>query len=123
MAVDHAQASKTEDLLGKEVMARITRPRNLEFHKKYFALLKTSLDMADVQMNLDQWRWLVLTGIGHCDFFIGPNGYPVAVPKSISFAAMDDIEFEGIYARSLDFICENYLDDEPAHLRQVLEFL
>lgn len=122
MAVNHAEASKLDEMLGRELMAKVWRPRNLEFHRKYFQMLKTTRDMVDLEVNNRQWRWIVLVGIGHCDY-IEHDGYPVAIPKSINFSSVDDVEFEQIYADSIDFICQNYLDDKPAELRQLLEFL
>lgn len=122
MAVNHAEASKLDGLLGKEVMATIRRPRNLQFHKKYFAMLKATRDMVDLEVNMRQWRWLVLVGIGHCDY-IEHQGYPLAIPKSINFASVDDTEFEQIYSDSIDWICSNHLEQRPAELRQLLEFL
>jgi hypothetical protein len=122
MAVNLAEASKLDELLGKEGIAKFTRPRNYEFHKKYFQMLKTTLDMVDLQINMRQWRWMVLVGIGHCEY-IEHCGMPIPIPKSINFASVDDSEFEQIYTDSIDFICTNYLEQKPAELRQLLEFL
>jgi hypothetical protein len=108
--------------LGKEVSARIYIPRNIKFIRKYFAMLKTALEMADVEMNDDQWRHLVLCGIGHCDWFkYGDKQIPI--PKSISFANMEEAEFELIYSDSLTFICANYVDDSPESLDQMMQFM
>ena len=117
-----AEGEKFENLIGKQVQVRISQPRNLQFHKKYFAMLHKTLEMADVEINLDQWRHLVLIGSGHCDF-VEYKGTMIAVPKSLQFGRMDDAEFSKVYSDSLDFICSNYVDDDPDSLETILQFI
>ena len=111
MALNQAEASKLEDLVGQEVRAMITRPRNLKFHKKYFAMLKTGHDMANTDFNMEQFRVYCQAGSGHCEFIEGQDGI-IAVPKSISFFSMDDLEFERLYNDVLGFICSQWGLDE-----------
>lgn len=120
--VNIAEASKLDHLMGQEVTARIYKPRNIKFHRLFFALLKTTLDMADVEMNLEQWRHIILTGSGHCDYF-KYNDKTIAVPRSISFAAMDEAEFSVLYDNCLNFICANYIHDTPEDINIILRFM
>lgn len=120
MAVNEAEASKMEALIGQQVMARITRPRNLEFHRRFFAMLKTTLDMVDLNVNMEQWRHMVTVGAGHCTW-VELGNLPIPIPKSISFTHMDQVEFERVYADAITFICDNYLEQNPAQLRQIIE--
>ena len=121
--VNSAEATKLEHLIGKEVSARIHIPRNLKFTRKFFAMLKSALDMSDVQMNDEQWRAWVIAGAGWCDF-LKYGDKLVAVPKSISFASMDDAEFERLYQDCLTFICAKYVKDEtPETLDQMMQFM
>ena len=120
--VNEPEASKLESLEGKEVSVKIYIPRNLKFHRKYFALLKTALDMSETEMNLEQFRWIVLTGIGHCDF-VQFAGKTVPIPKSIDFASLDDAAFEQIYSNSLTFICANFVSGTPESMNEILNFL
>ena len=115
MALNQAEASKLEDLVGKEVKARISQPRNLRFLKKYFALLKVARDMADTEMNPEQFRAYVQAGAGYCTWE-QINGKIVAMPKSISFGQMDELEFERLYNDVLSFCCEQWaLDNEQVN--------
>lgn len=121
MCVNQAEASKLEHLVGKEVKARISMPRNWAFLKKYFALLKVGRDMADTDMNPEQWRAYCQAGAGWCTFE-NINGTMVAIPKSISFSNMDEIEFERLYNAVLGFICETWAIDED-QVNQIVGFM
>ena len=103
-AANAIEAEKLEPLHYKEVMASIKQPRNIRFHRKYFALLGVARDMADTDLNAEQFRAYVTVGGGHCDY-IESVGQVVAIPRSISFAAMDETEFERLYQDTLTFIC------------------
>ena len=50
------------------------------------------------------------------------EGGVVAVPKSISFASMDDDEFERLYSDVLTFICQTWVLDE-SQINQIVEFM
>lgn len=121
MASNGAEASKLEDLVGKEVRAVISQPRNLGFHKRYFAMLKVGHDMASTEFNMEQFRLYVQAGAGYCEFIQGPNGL-VAVPRSISFASMDQTEFEKLYFEVLNFICGQWALDYY-QINRIVEFL
>lgn len=113
MALNQAEASKLEDLVGKQVRAVISQPRNLAFHKKYFALLKVCHDMANTDFDLEQFRLYCQVGAAWCMWIDGKDGQLIAVPKSISFGSMDQLEFERLYNGVLNFACEQWaLDDE-----------
>ncbi len=126
--VNSAEATKLEHLLGKEVSARIYIPRNLKFHRKFFAMLNTAFDMSDFRINdqpgnKEQYRTHVTVGAGWCDFHKYGDKF-VAVPRSIEFAKMDEAEFERLYHDCLSFICANYVVEEtPETLDQMMQFM
>jgi len=107
-AANEVEAEKLETLRGRDVLVKISQPRNLGFHKLFFAMLKISLDMADIEINAEQWRAIVTVGAGWCTFVPGRQGL-IAVPKSISFGAMDETEFHRLYEAAIGFICANYV--------------
>ena len=120
--VNDAESTKLENLIGKEVQVTVKQPRNLKFHRKFFAMLNMAQSMADVTINPEQWRHLVLAGAGYCTFHkIGDK--MVAIPVSISFSSMDEVEFSQLYSDCLDFICLNYVDDTPESLNAMLQFM
>lgn len=121
MALNQAEAEKLEDLVGREVKAVITQPRNLAFHRKYFALLKVAHDMSNTDMNREQFRIYVQAGAGYCTF-TQLDGKSLAIPKSISFASMDEIEFNRLYNDVLSFVCETWALDQE-QIQQIVGFM
>jgi hypothetical protein len=119
--VNQVEGDKLENLLGQEVVATITRPRNLQFHRKLFALLGVGREMASTEFNPEQFRAYCIAGAGYCDY-IEHNGKLVAVPKSISFANMDDVEFQALYSAVLNFICETWVLDH-AQIAEIVTFM
>lgn len=101
--------------IGDNVLCTIKRPRNYEFHKKYFALLRLTvanlphliqqqmqifteedlLDCLKIDLGLFTTRW--------------HGGRQIVKTGSISFAKMDNTEFEKFFARSVDAILRIYL--------------
>jgi hypothetical protein len=117
-----------EELLGTRIpvgetcKVKVTRPRNLQFHRKFFAMIRATFDMQDEFETVAQWRAVVTVGAGHCSFVPGPDGQTVAVPKSVAFQNMDGTEFARLYEDALTFICARYVNDSPDRLNTVLEF-
>ena len=127
MCVNSAESSLLEHLTGGEVEARLYKPVNPRFRRKYFAMLKTAFDMADFRMsdgtpgNIEQFRHYVTAGAGWCDFHKYGDKL-VAVPRSIKWAKMDDAEFELLYRDSLTFICQEYVLDQQ-QLERIVQFM
>jgi hypothetical protein len=118
-----AEASKLEDLHGREVMATIKQARNPKFHRLYFAMLKASIDMAHTDYTMEQWRAIVTVGAGHCDF-VEHDEKMIAIPNSISFGKMDETQFDKLYNDSVTFICSHYLHGtEPDELDREARFV
>jgi len=122
-AANEVEAEKLETLRGRNVLVKISQPRNLGFHKLFFAMLGVALGMADIEVNAEQWRAIVTVGAGWCTFVPGREGL-IAVPKSISFGAMDETEFRRLYEAAIGFICVNYLHGTaPQELDDQAQFL
>lgn len=113
--------------IGDNVLCTIKRPRNYEFHKKYFALLRLTvanlphliqqqmqifteedlLDCLKIDLGLFTTRW--------------HGGRQIIKTGSISFAKMDNTEFEKFFSRSVDAILRIYLrgTDRQALIEEV----
>lgn len=113
--------------IGDNVLCTIKRPRNYEFHKKYFALLRLTvanlphliqqqmqifteedlLDCLKIDLGLFTTRW--------------HGGRQIVKTGSISFAKMDNTEFEKLFSRSVDAILRIYLrgTDRQALIEEV----
>lgn len=92
--------------VGEAVKVTVTKPRNGRFHRLFFSLLNLVAENTDY--TTDQLLHLVKIGIGHVDWVM-LDGKQVPVPKSISFAKMDDTEFRKFFNRALDFICQKVI--------------
>lgn len=113
--------------IGDNVLCTIKRPRNYEFHKKYWALLRLTvanlphliqqqmqifteedlLDCLKIDLGLFTTRW--------------HGGRQIIKTGSISFAKMDNTEFEKFFSRSVDAILRIYLrgTDRQALIEEV----
>lgn len=98
-----------------EVLAEIRKARNIEFHKKYFALLKLTYE------NFPEWledtlnvhsvedlrtRIKIDLGLYKVSHY---GNQSVIIPKSMAFDKMDETEFEKFYNMSVNHILKNYL--------------
>lgn len=120
-AANGVEAEKLGAMQGLNVMAKIYRPRNLAFHNKFFALLGVAREWADTEFTEKQFRAYVTAGAGYCDFIPGEDGM-IAVPKSISFASMDETEFSRLYQDAITFICKKWVLDQE-QLNSIVEFM
>lgn len=105
---------------GKDLLLKITSPRNYAFHKKWFALLGFGYgawepDAVDgpsgrvVCKNFDTFREWVTVKAGYAEYHITPEGRLRAVAKSVSFAKMTEEEFDDLYQKSVEIIWQNIL--------------
>lgn len=115
---------------GDAVLCTIRRPRNYEFHKKYFALLRLAYQnlpyLIQQQMQIyseeDMLDCLKIDLGLYTTVYHG--GKPLLKTGSISFAKMDQSEFEQFFSRSVDIILGVYLrgTDRQALLEEVNNF-
>lgn len=109
--------------LGDTVKAKIVVPRNVGFHRKFFALLKLTFQNQELIDNYDDFREAVTITAGFFRWSKDLHGNEFKRAKSISFAKMDQAEFEEVYSRVLD-VCLNVLGCEKKELEnEILNFL
>jgi hypothetical protein len=82
----------------------IKQPRNLGYHRKFFALLNLAFQNQDNFNNMDEMRaWLIMKA-GFYKRVVTPSG-EMFQPESISFSQMDELKFNELYGRVMDQIC------------------
>lgn len=96
---------------GELVKIRISRPRNAGHHRKFFALLNLVFENQEHYETLDHMLVALKVALGHCDTVILKNGQTAFLPKSISFAKMDQTEFETFWNRACQVITKHFLPD------------
>ena len=79
-------------------------PRNRKLHGLYFVMLTQVLNAQEQFDDVDKLRCWLTVGAGDCEFYPGPNGRIVAIPKSINFQSMDDEEFGDHLKRVKEFL-------------------
>ena len=83
-------------------------PRNLGLHKKFFAMLNLAFENQDEFSNFEIFREAIIIGAGYFDRIQRLHGEEVIVAKSISFAKMDNAEFDSLYTACIDTIIDYF---------------
>ena len=106
-------------------MLRITRPRNLQHHRKFFALCDLIARNTDKVDDVDDLVFRLKIATGHCRRHLKSDGTVLYEPRSISFASMDQTEFDAFYERCLDIICAHIIPDLDKNEveREVMAFI
>lgn len=105
--------------IGKPVNAKVTQPRNGKFHRKFFGMLdvaysnhewpEVSTNWGKATVSRDLFRQYVTVKAGYYEAALTPHGEVRCTPKSISWAKMDETEFERLYSAVLDVILAEFL--------------
>lgn len=96
--------------IGQVYMAEIKVARNIRFHRKMWAMLNTAWSLLPEKTqngfrSFEGFRAYLLVAAGFYDTYFSPRLKEfVEVPKSMSFASMDEVEFNGCYERIKDVI-------------------
>lgn len=128
---------------GQPVRVKVTQIRNIDHHRKYFALLNYAFDVweppqlsasdmqkavrfnimpTDIEKNFDRFRKDIAILCGFYDTTVRVNGDLQLEAKSISFAKMDQHEFEKLYDSTIDVIVKHVLNNYTGdQLREVVD--
>lgn len=109
---------------GEMALVEMTIPRNAKFHRKFFALLNLGFDSwepsrknkrykgREIAKNFEQFREDITILAGYYVQTFDLKGRMTLKAQSISFANMDDVEFERLYSAVVDVllreVCKNY---------------
>lgn len=123
---------------GAAVRATVKQQRNPRFHRKFFALLNLAFDAwepveatykgAAVGKNFDQFRNDVVVLAGFYEMAVNLKGETRLTAKSISFASMDQEEFDRLYNAVVNVILTRILtnysrDDLDAVIDRLMGFV
>jgi hypothetical protein len=103
-AYDSDYDNKKKLKIGDIYKASIKKPRNYEFHKKYFALINcawhylTEKECIFFKENIESFRKTIEIQAGHFDLIYSIKRKEwVEEPKSVAFDKMDEFEFKELY--------------------------
>lgn len=91
---------------GELIKVKITKARNLKHHKKFFSMLNLVFDNQDKYPTLKHLLTAVKLEAGwYEDEAVDVNGKRSYLVKSISFAKMDQLEFDDFYMQAIAACC------------------
>ena len=108
--------------IGETYQVEVKRPRNYQFHKKFFALLNIGWENTDVEMPFDTYRRWVTMRAGFYKVYHTPKG-ELYEPESIAFSNMDDDTFSEVYDRVLNIILKDTGAEKPDVEAMLIDFL
>jgi hypothetical protein len=109
-----------------EYMVEIKKTRNLDFHKKYFALLNLVFMNQDRYTSIDNMRHAIMIETGYFRKYHTLEGELIKEPDSIALHKMDQVEFEVLYQKTIDAIFRYLIvgtkEDEQRFVEQLMRF-
>ena len=105
---DEDYEEKKKLKIGQNYVAEITQPRNLGFHRKFFALVKIGYDnlpedLIDPHPSFDVYRKMCIVRAGFYRIYKTERGQFIEA-ESMSFGNMSEERFSELYNRILDVI-------------------
>jgi len=121
---------------GQVVKAKVSKPRNIQFHRKFFALLNHAYESYEpiveykgeiIEKNFDYFREQIQILAGYCYPVFNLKGELRLKSKSISFGSMSAEDFEKLYSAAINVILQNVLtnyteDDLDRVIEDILRF-
>lgn len=86
--------------------------RNIRFHRKLFALLNMVFQNQEIYNNIEHLRKDLTIEAGYYDLRANIHGEEIKEAKSISFANMDQDEFDSYYSSVLDTVVKYFNFDK-----------
>lgn len=90
-------------------VVKISQPRNSKHHRLFFTLMNEVYKNQTTFATLEGMLDAIKVAIGHCDERVSVTGTKFYVPRSISFAAMDQTAFRQFYDKAVDVILNHIL--------------
>ena len=118
---DHQLMNKIK--VGDEVKADIKKPRNYKFHKMFFALLNIAFQNQDCTQHFDAFRRWMIVQAGRYELIRLPDGTTEKEPLSISFAKMDQEEFDRLYKDMVQVVIMVTGADEEMIENELINFM
>jgi hypothetical protein len=99
----------------------IKKPRNLMFHRKFFALINLVFENQEVFDNAEDLRYYLIMKAGFYKKVKTPTG-EMFIPKSLKFDKMDNVEFEEVYNGVIKVIEKELLITKQDILENIQEY-
>lgn len=95
---------------GMIIRAKVSRPRNIAHHRKFFALLGAVLGHTDCE-DIDELLEDIKIKLRYIkEYKVDWDGRVIVRTKSIAFDKMDQDAFNEFYKRTINVLLEHFLD-------------
>lgn len=91
--------------LGEVYRSDIVKPRSYKHHKLCMALLTLTFQNQEQFQNFDLFRKAVAFEAGHRDNFTTLDGEVIEGPGSLSYDALDEVEFTRVFTAMMTVCC------------------
>lgn len=108
--------------LGETYEAEIKRPRNYQFHKKFFALINLGWENTSMDLPFEVYRKWVIMKAGYVKTYNTGKGV-LYEAESISFGSMSEEVFDELYSRVLDVIIKDIGSTSEDIEKALIEFM
>lgn len=108
--------------VGDFLECEIRKPRNYQFHKKFFALLNMIYQNQDLYNNIDHLRNDLTIEAGYYTLRDNLKGEQVYEANSISFSKMNEETFGEYYNKCLDVIVKYFNFDKQSIIDNVEQY-
>ncbi len=89
---------------GEMMEITTTQPRLGWYHRKHMALEQAVFESQDRFEDFESFRTWLKVGAHFVDWFPGPKGGVIPVPRSISYAKLEQGDMEVFHAAAVDFL-------------------
>lgn len=89
---------------GEFAVIEFVIPRSSPYHRRHMAIESAVFDAQERFVDFEQFRYWLKVGAAWVIWAAGPKGGVVPIPRSISYAAADQAEFEQYHAQVIEFL-------------------
>ena len=134
---DEDYEEKKKLKIGETYKAKVTKPRNIKFHRKFMALINLAFDNSKTVENAriaaenneaaipftpDSYRKYCLIKSGFALIYQTSKGMFIEA-ESMSFDNMSEDRFADVYSKVLDFVIKDTQADEKLFVEQLINFI
>lgn len=103
---DHESLKRIRD--GEIIHVEYKKPRNPLFHNKFMSLVRTVYENNDQYASIDALLNVFKVELGYYDTMQW-RSMEIRIPRSISFAQMDELEFQDFYDKAVTMALHRFL--------------
>ncbi|MNS80494.1 hypothetical protein D3C72_1141750 [compost metagenome] len=89
---------------GEMVEIKTIQPRMGWYHRKHMAMEQAVFEAQERFQDFESFRTWLKVGAGFVDWYPGPKGGVIPVPRSISYANLEQADMEQFHGDAVDFL-------------------